>query len=406
MTATPIAISIEDVTKTFRVFHQRNRSLKAAAIHRRRAQFEEFIALDHVSLAISAGECFAFIGHNGSGKSTLLKCIAGILQPDSGRVSVVGSISALLELGAGFHPELSGRENIFLNGALLGVSQRVLRQKLDDIVSFAGLEQFIDHPVKNYSSGMYARLGFAVAINVDPDVLLIDEVLSVGDEEFQRRSMEKIYDLRSSGKTVVIVSHGIGVLRTLCDRAAWLNHGELSALGGASEVVDAYVEATGQKMAQATAGESEIFDDASRTGSGEIQVERVEIIGPADRAHDQLHTGDPTTFRLHWFARDSVYSPVFGAAIRRTDGVLVSASNTKIGGHELGVVRGRGSVEMRVESLALLPGEYTIETGVFDPTCTHQYDHRVKAARFVVGPGADRGVEGVVTLHGQWTSRS
>lgn len=400
----PSAISISNVTKSFRIFQERNQSLKAAAMRGRRVKYQKFLALDDVSLEIKKGECFAFIGHNGSGKSTLLKCIAGILQPDAGRVAVVGSVSALLELGAGFHPELSGRENIFLNGALLGVSQKALREKADQIISFAGLEQFIDHPVKNYSSGMYARLGFAIAINVDPDILLIDEVLSVGDEQFQRRSMEKIYELRSSGKTVVIVSHGIGVLRTLCDRAAWLHHGQLKEVGVASSVVDTYVEATGQAMAKESAVEDVSFSDPSRTGSGEIRIERVEVVGPGGPSQDQIHTGDATIVRLHWFASKEIHAPVFGVAIRRTDGVLASATNTKIGGLELGNVRGSGTIEMHVPSMTLLPGEYTIETGVFDPTCTHQYDHRNKAGRFVVGPGRDRGTEGVVTLQSEWRS--
>ena len=396
------AILVDRVSKKFRVFQERNQSLKAATLRRRRAKFREFSALEGVSLDISPGECIAFIGHNGSGKSTLLKCIAGIYAPDQGTVRTVGSIAALLELGAGFHPELSGRENISLNGALLGVSQRTLRSKEDEIVSFAGLESFIDHPVKNYSSGMYARLGFAIAVNVDPDILLIDEVLAVGDEQFQRRSMERIFDLRSSGKTVVIVSHGLGVLRTLCDRAAWLHHGELKEIGRAADVVDSYIEATGQAMASESHADASLFNDSGRTGTGEIRIERVEVRSGLGSEAEPIHTGDPIVIRLHWFARSPVESPVLGAAISRIDGVLVSASNTKIGRVDLGTAVGAGVVALHVPRLGLLPGEYTISVGAFDPTCTHEYDHRSKVARFVVGPGVDRGTEGVMTLLGEW----
>jgi len=203
-------ITVEEVSKRFRLYHERNQSLKIWMMRGRRATFEEFWALRDVSLEIEEGKTFGLIGENGSGKSTLLKCIAKILRPDSGRISVTGKVSALLELGAGFHPELSGRENIYLNGSILGLGKRDLDRIFDDIVGFAGLERFIDTPVKNYSSGMYIRLGFSVAINVDTDILLIDEILAVGDEQFQRKCNEKFAELKDQGKTVVIVSHALG----------------------------------------------------------------------------------------------------------------------------------------------------------------------------------------------------
>ncbi len=203
------AISVEDVSKNFRLYTERNQSLKAMAMSRTRVRYEEFPALRDVSLEIPAGVTYGLIGENGSGKSTLLKCMARILKPETGRIRTEGKVSALLELGAGFHPELSGRDNVYLNGAILGLSKKQLAARFDDIVGFAGLEHFIDTPVKNYSSGMYVRLGFSIAINVDPDILLVDEVLAVGDEQFQRKCAEKFADLKHSGKTVVIVSHAL-----------------------------------------------------------------------------------------------------------------------------------------------------------------------------------------------------
>jgi ABC-2 type transport system ATP-binding protein len=193
------AVSVTDVSKRFRLYHERNQSVKAAIMRRGRAKYDEFWALRNVSLDIPHGTTFGLIGENGSGKSTLLKCMARILSPDEGEVFTDGKVSALLELGAGFHPELSGRDNIFLNGSILGLSKSELEAKFDDIVGFAGLEDFVDTPVKNYSSGMYVRLGFSVAINVDPDILLVDEVLAVGDEQFQRKCSEKFADLKDRG---------------------------------------------------------------------------------------------------------------------------------------------------------------------------------------------------------------
>ncbi|MGA0789524.1 MAG: ABC transporter ATP-binding protein, partial [Ilumatobacteraceae bacterium] len=221
------AVAVHDLWKSFRLYHERNQFLKAAILRGRRARYEEFWALKDVSFEVPVGTTFGVIGSNGSGKSTLLKCLAGILVPERGSVEISGRISALLELGAGFHPELSGRENVFLNGAILGLSKKEIAARFDSIVDFAGLEDFIDTPVKNYSSGMFVRLGFAVAAHVEPEVLLVDEVLSVGDEAFQRKSAEKIEQFRREGRTIVFVSHGLGQVEQLCETVAWIDHGDL-----------------------------------------------------------------------------------------------------------------------------------------------------------------------------------
>ena len=264
------AIEVDGVWKTFRIFHNRNSTLKQAVLRRRRETFEEFWALRDVSFDIPAGSSFGIIGANGAGKSTMLKVLARILVPDKGAVRVDGRVSALLELGAGFHPELSGRENVFLNGNILGMSSSTLRSKFDEIVSFSGLEEFIDQPVKTYSSGMFARLGFSVAVAVEPDVLLVDEVLAVGDEQFQRRCTEKMGEIRSSGRTVVFVSHGLAQVQQLCDHAVWLNKGEVQVVGDTNKVVQAYLESVTTSYR---------LDDRGRqrTGSGEIQLE-VELL--------------------------------------------------------------------------------------------------------------------------------
>ena len=235
------AVTVDHLSKKFRLYHERNQSIKSAIMRGRTSVHEDFWALKDVSFEVPEGSTFGLIGSNGSGKSTLLKCLAKIYYPEKGSIGYKGRVAALLEVGSGFHPELSGRENIFLNGSILGMKKAEITKKFDEIVDFSGVEQFIDQPVKNYSSGMYVRLGFSVAINVDPDVLVVDEVLSVGDAEFQEKCAQKFVDFKKAGKTVILVSHAMGAVRSMCDHAAWLSHGELISIGEAKPTIDAYL---------------------------------------------------------------------------------------------------------------------------------------------------------------------
>ena len=276
----PVVV-VDHVSKKYRLYRERNASIKAAVMRGGRAKVDVFWAIEDVSFEVEEGSTTALIGENGSGKSTMLKCLAKILRPDKGSVKVTGKMSALLELGAGFHPELSGRENVFLNGAILGLKQKELLARFDDIVDFAGIGQFIDEPVKNYSSGMYVRLGFSVAINVDPDILIVDEVLAVGDEAFQRKCLERFSDLKRNGKTVIIVSHSMTSVVTMCDHAIWFKKGHKMADGAPREVVEAY---TGSIVL----GEHRPADKGDRWGSGEARIERVEVL---DRFGRQGHAG-------------------------------------------------------------------------------------------------------------------
>ena len=235
------AVTVDHLSKKFRLYHERNQSIKSAIMRGRTSVHEDFWALKDVSFEVPEGSTFGLIGSNGSGKSTLLKCLAKIYYPEKGSIGYKGKVAALLEVGSGFHPELSGRENIFLNGSILGMKKAEITKKFDEIVDFSGVEQFIDQPVKNYSSGMYVRLGFSVAINVDPDVLVVDEVLSVGDAEFQEKCAQKFVDFKKAGKTVILVSHAMGAVRSMCDHAAWLSHGELISIGEAKPTIDKYL---------------------------------------------------------------------------------------------------------------------------------------------------------------------
>jgi ABC-type polysaccharide/polyol phosphate transport system ATPase subunit len=352
--------------------------------------------LKGVSFEVGEGSTFGLIGENGSGKSTLLKCIAKILRPERGVITSTGKISALLELGAGFHPELSGRENVYLNGAILGMSKKQLDARFDEIVDFAGLSEFIDSPVKNYSSGMYVRLGFSVAINVDPDILLVDEVLAVGDESFQRKCMEKFADFKESGKTIVVVSHALGTMRTLCDQLALLEHGNLVDVGDAGRIVDEYMS---------DVHEDRINDGShgTRWGSGEGQVTEIELLDGDGRATGTVRTGDAVTIRLHYALSEPIDGPVFGLAIYTLDGVQVTGPNTRDEGVELGRLDGTGHVDFHIPRLMLVRGIYDLSVALADHALLHVYDQRHRAFRFDVERGHPQDQFGVVSLGGAWT---
>ncbi|WP_051274945.1 ABC transporter ATP-binding protein [Cellulomonas sp. URHD0024] len=385
------AMLVEDVSKRFRIYHERNQSLKSAVMRRGRAQFEEFWALRDVDLAIPHGKTFGLVGHNGSGKSTLLKCLARILVPDSGRITSQGRISALLELGAGFHAELSGRDNVYLNGSILGLSRRDIDARFDDIVSFAGLEQFIDSPVKNYSSGMYVRLGFSVAINVEPDILLVDEVLAVGDEEFQRRSLEKFQQFRDDGRTVVVVSHALGTMQTMCDEVAWLDHGRILGVGDPEDIIGRYAGAVGTSEPEAPDG-----------GSCEARVTSVVVSGEHGAA--TTVSGEATRFRVEWSADEDVRDVEHTLTIRTLDGVtLAVASSGGTGARTL--KRGDGAVELVVPRLPLVAGTYVVDATLNRPADGHVVHRADHVAEFVVHPAADSdGSVGLVALGGTWVS--
>ncbi len=391
------AVVVDDVSKRFRLYSERNQSLKATILNRGRSRFEEFWALENVSFEIEQGETFGLIGENGSGKSTMLKCLSKILRPDAGSIQVNGRVSALLELGAGFHPELSGRENVFLNASILGMSKREVERRFDEIVEFAGLERFIDTPVKNYSSGMYVRLGFSVAVQAEPEVLLIDEVLAVGDEQFQRRCNERLSELRHSGATIVVVSHALGSVRNICDRVAWLEHGRLREIGKASEVIDEYLD----EVAVDREGPPV---EGSRWGSGEATIDHLELIGASGAPVKRFDTGDDIRIRLHYLAEEDIPSPVFGIAVHTADGFHVTGPNTREAGVTVDRLSGKGVVDLVVDRCMLLPGTYDLSAAVTDHEALHIYDYRHRALRFDVGLGTPHeSFGGVLSLGGTWS---
>ena len=391
----PVVV-VDHVSKKYRLYRERNKYIKMALMRGGRSKVDMFWALEDISFEVEEGSTTALIGENGSGKSTMLKCIAKILRPDKGSVSVTGKMSALLELGAGFHPELSGRENVFLNGAILGLKQKELVAKFDDIVDFAGIGQFIDEPVKNYSSGMYVRLGFSVAINVDPDILLVDEVLAVGDEAFQRKCLERFNELKSHGKTVIIVSHSMGSVINMCDHVIWFKKGHKMADGKAREVVEAYTGSLNLNEHRAT-------ERGDRWGSGEALIEKVELLDRSGHTVDRVGSGEPLTVRLWYTVSEPVARPVFSVAIQTLEGLVVSGPTTREPGEVPEKIDGDGWVDLHLDRLPLLPGTYDLTASLTDYTLAHPYDVRRNVLRMDVDRKGPVEPSGVVSLGGYWS---
>jgi ABC-type polysaccharide/polyol phosphate transport system ATPase subunit len=373
------AVEVRNVTKLYKKFaHKRQfQTLKSALLG---GNFfaslnprEAFAALKEVNCTVAKGSMFGIIGSNGSGKSTLLKLIAGISKPTYGQILTNGKISALIELGAGFHPEITGRENIFINGIMLGLSRKSIARKFDEIVRFAELEDFIDQPVKTYSSGMFMRLGFAVAVNVDPDILLIDEVLAVGDEAFAHKCLDKISDFKKRQKTIILVTHSLGMVETLCDSAMWLKKGEVMKIGDPRMVCGAYlmdVEAKEEKDLLAehqnlTEKLAQNYADPgvrqSRWGGGEIQITKVQLLDAHEQEKHVFSTGEPMQIKLYVHAQETVDDFVFGIGIFNTEGVCVYGTNTHIEELESVEFKGSGEVTFYIDKINLIEGTYFLD---------------------------------------------
>ena len=392
---TNVAISIEGLWKHFRLYKEKNQYLKSTLLQGRRSRYEHFWALKDVTFEIEEGSTFGIIGSNGSGKSTLLKCLAGILTPERGQIKTNGRISALLELGAGFHPDLTGRENIYLNGAILGMTVKEINRNFDEIVDFAGLGQFLDSPVKNYSSGMVVRLGFAIAINLDPEILIIDEVLAVGDESFQQRCFEKIESFRQEGRTIVIVSHGLSQITQLCNQALWLEKGTVRMIDAAYAVVNEY---TGVSHNAVEKSAGEIGD---RWGTGEVKIQGVEIFDEHGKKTSRLKTGEHAKLRINYDSHKLVENCVFGVRITHLHGMNIWGTNTKRRGVVIPSIFGRGYIELDIRSLALLEGTYDLTVAISDASEVNAFDHWEKRIRFDVH---QRNIfdEGTLLIDAQW----
>ena len=392
----PFAVSLDGVSKKFLLDTRRGTGLKDRILDialGRRASREDFWALRGVSFDIPRGETFALVGPNGCGKSTLLQVIAGILVPDEGCATVNGRVTSLLELGAGFSAELTGRENIFLNASLHGLTRAQIAPRLDAIIAFAELERFIDMPVRNYSSGMYMRLGIAVAVHLDPEIILIDEAFAVGDESFQRKCLRRLKEFQAQGITIILVSHDPLLVERVATRACLLDHGAVVTLGQTTDVLASYHQ---------LASSHGYVPGEHRWGSRVVDIQRVAL--EADDGADAAirRTGEPLTISMHYVAASRVEQPVFGLAIYHESGAHLTGPNTRMSGVAVEAVEGRGVVRFRIPRLPFLPGRYVVSVSAYDQALADAYDHRERVATFTIVEGGTLERFGLMTLDGTW----
>jgi ABC-2 type transport system ATP-binding protein len=374
------AVELNGVSKRFRLYHERYSSLKERVIHFGRIPYEDFWAVRDVEFDIEVGKTVGILGHNGSGKSTLLKCIAGILQPTQGEIVTRGRLAALLELGAGFHPELTGRENVYLNASILGLSRKETDRAFDEIVAFAELEEFIDNQVKFYSSGMFVRLGFAVAVHVDPRILLIDEVLAVGDEGFQRKCLDRIQRFQEEGRTIVFVTHAVDLVRRICDRAVMLERGEIRVQGHPDQVV--------REFRLLMMNEDLLYANREDEGTREVEILGIELIRKDGSSAEFVQAGDDLTIQVDLRANIPVDRPVVSFALHDQDNELTFETNTDWQGVYLKNFEGKRRIRFKLRAIPLVGGHYWVTVGVHSRDAERVFHVQRQRHSFEVGPGA------------------
>jgi ABC-type polysaccharide/polyol phosphate transport system ATPase subunit len=387
------SIEVKNVGKKFHLKHGGRHTIKSAAMGllRRKKSRGDFWALRDISFDVEEGKTVGIIGANGAGKSTLLGILARTMRPTEGTIDVRGRVSSLLELGAGFHPDLTGAENIYLNGSILGLSRREIRSKFDGIVSFAELDQFINMPVKHYSSGMYVRLGFAVAVEVNPDVLLIDEVMAVGDESFKRKCLGKIAQFKREGKTLLIVSHDLDTITEVSDTVLLLDAGKIVNVGEPGQVVDQY-----KSLGFFKAGKVVVRE----WGTKEAEIAAVRFMNAGGGQIERIASGEPLLVEIDYRAHRRIEDPVFGFSVTKSDGTLCCGSNTIIDDYTVPFIEGTGTIRLRFESLPLIQGKYYLSFSM------HARDHKTNYHRmdnwFSIWVDCARKAEGIVNLGCKW----
>ena len=363
-----ITIDVRNVTKRFKLMGGAGATLKQVVLDRlRRGRAHEFTALDNISLSVKRGETLGLIGSNGAGKSTLLSIIAGTMHPTSGSVTTKGVVSSLLELGAGFHPDLTGRENVYLYGSIMNIPRAVMRKRFDSIVDFSGIGEFIDQPVRYYSSGMYVRLGFSVAVQVDPDILLIDEVLAVGDADFQKRCLDKMNEFRRLGKTLLIISHDLATIRSISDRIAYLDHGHIIGIGSPDEQITTYQAASMRDGCHVAARE---------WGTKEARITDLKLISASGAEIAKPEQGDPKIrIKISYDTDKRIEKPVFGFSLSDKEGRVIFGSNTQIAECNLPFIDGKGSLVLELDARNLHSGGYVMSFSL------HSSDHQINYHR-------------------------
>jgi lipopolysaccharide transport system ATP-binding protein len=383
------AISAQNLSKQYRIGHtnvnlrERITSLLTLDFLRKGAMKEDTLwALRDVSFSIQRGEAVGFIGRNGAGKSTLLKILSKITYPTSGTMTIDGRIISLLEVGTGFHDELTGRENIYLNGSILGMPKKEVDRQLDAIVDFSGVERFIDTPIKKYSSGMRLRLGFAVAAHLDPDILIVDEVLAVGDAEFQKKCLDTIDKMHASTCTILFVSHNLAAVENSCQRCIWIDHGEVRLDGETRAVVSEYMGS----MRGSAAVLTDLEGTQNRRGNGKIRFSGIEFLSPEGISEKIVRAGDAVVMRFHYWAEQAIPFPSIGFRMYTELGTLVTDTSTSHHRIYISSVKpGKGYLDLEIDSLNLLPAQYSISRGITDMTGALVYDNIENAVTLEVG---------------------
>ena len=371
-------------------------------LRREQKEKADLWAVQEMSYEIMKGETVGFVGTNGSGKSTMLKLASRIIKPTEGRIEVDGRVSALLEMGAGFHHDLTGRENVYLNAALMGLEQEQINLVYDDIVEFSEIGDFIDVPVKHYSSGMYMRLAFSVAVHVKPDILFIDEILSVGDQSFQNKCFDRIHALQRSNMTIVIVSHDLRSMQNLCDRLIWINRGEMVMTGEPRKVLSEYTTFTRKQEQEKILDKIQGLNEQARWGSGEVKITALRLLDEEGQPAQNFRSNEPLVIEIDYEATEAIENPQFSLAIFRQDGIQINSPNSHTAGLELGTIEGTGCVRYRIDSLALLPSVYNLTVAIHDYQGVHTFDYRDRAYTFQITYTDRPETHGIVSFPATW----
>ena len=393
-----LPIQVTNLSKSFRLYTHRTQSAIERFLMLKHSRYETLWALKDITFGVPRGQVLGIIGPNGSGKSTLLKILAGIYRPTEGTFHLHGKVAALLELGAGFHPELTGRENIFLNGSILGMTRREMEARFDEIVEFSGLERFLDTPIKNYSSGMVVRLGFSVAVAIDPEIILIDEVLGVGDIAFAKKSFERIQQYAHSGRTILFVSHDMSAVNYFCTRALRLEEGRLMAIGEPKDITEEYISSLRRRKSDVHAKGELLFRDQlarERKGSGEMTIESVKFCEANGRETYLFKTGDPVRIEIEYATKQPIESHVLYLTIHRSSGeVIIGPMQREMSE----TVNGRGHITIRIDEIPLLRGEYMMTLGLFRVNMIEAYDYHDKFYTFTTHSPAEWEMRGFLDV--------
>lgn len=397
-------IEVRDVKKTFKVYFDKGQTFKEKILFRKRNRYEERAILNGISFDVEKGEAVGLVGHNGCGKSTLLKLMTKIIYPDSGSIKIQGRISSLLELGAGFHPDMTGRENIYTNASIFGLTKKEIESRIDEIIEFSELEQFIDNPVRTYSSGMYTRLAFSVAINVDADVLLVDEILAVGDAAFQAKCFEKMLDIKAKGTTIVIVSHSLAQVEQICERSIWIDGGKIRMVGSPNEVHPQYLEYMGQKRrpikpAAAVSDPDKTAEKPEEKVSAAC-ITKAELIGEESSDSGKFRTGERVTLKIHYKAvPEKLNGVLVGLIFFRNDKLQCYGTNTQRERLTEFTLKEEGVITCEFDKLNLVAGSYWIDIALRAKDM-FAYDYKAQAVRFTVYNSVDE--VGVAKLDHKW----